>query len=193
MNTAVKTAFGKVYLMNSYSDDIRPKPATIDEIAEVIAGHSTSRLAYIRLDDDGVITATPLNDIELMQLRVSLEERQTQALRSAMNTILATAKSVEGITGIWFREALHIWPAQAPWAEAVVRTWASECGLTCHDESPPTKGETWIRTMKVTIAPERYGTAIINLQWPSIDIGETAIAIECMSHAVAAVGSDTPF
>ncbi len=173
-----------LYTMTPYGG-IRPERATPHEIEGILRGKSSERLACVTLGADGEIVARPLNEIDLSNLRESFQREREQQLHALLDATLALYRKVTALGFSW-SSPFSIWPAEEPWAEDVVRTWAAECGLEVVDESPPRDAKTWIRSADVRIG---YVT-IVHMQWPSVRLGEVAIAVEAMCIGLANAFAD---
>jgi hypothetical protein len=178
-----------LFLMTEYSGDIRPSKATTEEIRKVLDGErSGTVLAHASFDAEGNLIATALEDAEIATLRTELHQHQIDELREVLDATLALVKNARSrhIAGfIWSGEPV-VWPAEAPHVEDAVRQWAGERGLHVHDEGLPTKPtKSWIRCSYVRLTASAFSECVVRMQWPAVDTGTTATAVEVALHGLA--------
>ena len=177
-----------LYILNPYSNDIRRERATQSEIEDVLVGKSTDRLAQVTLGPDGDMVVTNLTDADLAKLRLEFEAHRAAELRVVLDASLTLFRNSQALDIQW-SSPITIWPQRQRWAEEVVRSWAAERGLEVEDESPPRDRETWIRTANIK-APGSY-YSIVHMQWPSVQLGEVAIAVEALCIGLASAFTTT--
>jgi hypothetical protein len=174
----------KLYIV--HGSEVRRERASADEIADFVAGRNyhNEQLATVRIDD-GDIIATPLTPDEIKELAAYLEHEQIEALRECMTLALKIHRIGSQVSGFQFSSPVLMWPARAPWAEAVMRAWAVENGLDIQDESPPSDPNVqyWIRTMRIRAG--RYDGEIARMQWDAVNVGDVLIAIKGMCVGIA--------
>jgi hypothetical protein len=176
-----------------HGDDVRREPATLDEIRAFCDGKQPTwrddQLARVSLGDDGTISAVALTPDEIKELRGELDELRSAHLIRLLDAALALVGQ-EPLEGVWVAGSgtgVTVWASEAPWACDVVRAWAVERGLHLHEEPPPTKRKSWSPCTWVRTSPERLSSRdVARIQWPEVDLGEKAIAVEGLSIGVAA-------
>jgi len=163
----------RLYVLD-YADNVRRDRATPEEIrAFAERSQYAERLAHVTLGPDGEIIATLVTDMERGELLANLQADQSARLLALLDASRKLIDLAGDITGVMSsNSAIVVWVAKIPWAEQLIRDWATERGLDIQDESPPSdpKHEHWIRTMRVG--------EIVRLQWPAVRLGADAIAAE---------------
>lgn len=172
-----------IYVM-SYDGNVRPTRATREDLEFHVENPGMSeRLVHMTIDAHGDIVTTPLTAEEIATLGAAFKAEQEQKLRTLLDGVLALAKLVEDVPGAMWSAPVALWPANEPWSERVMRTWAADNSLTVEDEAPPRNEKNWIRCARVY-----YGRVdLVRCQWPSVRLGDVAVAIEAMSVGVASV------
>lgn len=166
-----------LYLLD-YRGAVQPGRATLEQIADVLEGRETDRLATVRIDDDGAIAITPLDASSLAELRLELASRYRVALEYTLDAALALIRR-EPVPGVvvasYYTGSVSVDLAASPWAEAVVFEWAERNSLHVEGESPPAKGGSWARTAHVRLDDKSYSMTVATLRWAPVTLSAESI------------------
>lgn len=172
-----------LYILSN--DDVRRERATMSEIRDFVRGERSwgRELARVEIDESGDITATPLTAEELQAIGRELDAAQAEQLRGVLDAAVVLSRTVRGIDGVSVGGfgMITVWADNAPWAEAVIVEWAEARRAEVVRSSPPRDAKTWYPDMIVKVD----GRDIVRVVWPSVELGEKALAVEVMANGIA--------
>jgi hypothetical protein len=186
----------KLYLVNRYGGDVRPKPASIEEIREILDGSGRDHfLANVTLGEEGLVAAT-LSESELKSLAANIQAEAVKQLRLALDLCLQMVKASDDIPGLMSsNEGLRFYiDSKNEWVATTIRDWAEEKHLVIADSPRPAKGK-WHRYTNVKIGPKTYDRTLVSVTWSqsvSID-DDDVLAAEGVARAVASLGDGAAF